>query len=684
MKGWTCLAALVLGSALGWLLAPKQTPAIVSSSEEIARTGLDLTREASRIPLSFRQQLELAVYSGDSAGNRVRLLRLLEPQTTVTIIALADYYSKREQQIDSAYTILEVVYRIWSHRDPKGYLMAIQRQDRVYWSARASIKDILLGMPPTEATRTLALFHPELRFDLKRMLIESDPAYAYSLYRESALAGLPMPYFEKLVAHDPDKAAELVASMPDGRNKWSAQDILEGKESPIREAESQAKDLMAMPAEEAAKAIADLKPGYQQNDLIAKVLPKLIVKDREAALTWVKSLPSLEARAAAERELLLYDATGVPTPFSGMPPPPGQKAQAGPLERIAATPEAFKAHLAKFPESVQSEIATRFVHERRQRDPKAASELILALPPGPVQYAGLRTLSQHWAQDDPDSATEFTSQLPALPEYLKWVEEVARDYAAEDPEAAFEWATSLESEGYRRAAMRKVAPNLLRTDTSEAVLSKLQSLPDIHARGPAVREFLQQWGVKDMQSAATTAAELGDTEALTHLFQYSREQLPQATEALSSINEAGTLPIDSQQTLTATLANVYASTNATEALQWAQSLEDSNLQAVALETTVSSWARADAAAASQFVSEYTNPTYRDSAVSGLAQGTMAIDPEAAFQWSTTITDTQLREQSLQEVIRKWHEADAAAAEAAISQNENLKAGERTKLREVIQ
>ncbi len=681
LNGWLCIVGLIIGTTLGWFLgtAPSVTDHQIRN-HAASPAVMALSREPAAIPLSIRQRLEAVVIPGDEMGNRVRLLRLLEPQPTDTLIYLARLYGDRERPESPARDILDVVYKLWAERDSHGYLRAMRNEKAVPWFAMRELTQVLLGMPSEDAIQAMEGFSLEkkrqFRKSLFNHLLESDPARAFELMRHAPYLDEALPALRKLKETDPDRAAELVDAMPEGSNKWKAQEILAGKETPWKEAEAQTKDLMALPTDEAAKAIADLAPGHLQNSLIGKLLPKLLQEDRSKALAWVDDFDTPEARAAAERAMALYEAIGDSSKDSSVPPPPGQEGRPGPLQQLASTPEELRGYLEKFPANTHYEIVSRFINERRQNDPKAAAELILALPEGAAQYQLPRSMSQSWAQDSPADAAAFSKRLPVSPHYVEWFTDLAGQFAKADPQAAFEWAKSLETEGYRRKALETVVYSLPSSHSFDSFLNELQALPDDHTKEVALGALIKRWGRQDFQAAALMGVELGQADALELLFRDAGNQLDDASQTLSSINEAASLPIATQETLAANLASAYANTNAPQAVEWAQSLPDPRLQSVALKNSVSSWARTDAAAASRFVSENKNAAHQDHLVAGLVSGTVEIDPEAAFHWSTTIIDASLRETSLQEAVRHWRTKNPNAAKNAIEQSEQLTASER--------
>jgi hypothetical protein len=77
-------------------------------------------------------------------------------------------------------------------------------------------------------------------------------------------------------------------------------------------------------------------------------------------------------------------------------------------------------------------------------------------------------------------------------------------------------------------------------------------------------------------------------------------------------------------------------------------------------------AKADEAAAAEWVASLPDDASRDGAVRGLTKRLSNSDPEAALQWALTIRDAEVRRASLKEVATNWSAADREAAVQALN------------------
>ena len=408
------------------------------------------------------------------------------------------------------------------------------------------------------------------------------------------------------------------------------------------------------------------------------VLPAFLKSDREAALAWIENLTNPAARATARREVALAEATGGITHGHQPPPPPPGQAPQSATASIASTPEALADHLKSYPEALHGKIVSRFVQDQYATNPKEAAALILSLPKGPHQGQALETFMMRGTEDDPATAAELFNHLPPSPKYLRWIEQISRSFVKADPKAAFEWAQELPREGYRREALKQVTPELTRTLDPTDILTQLQSLPQDHAQEAATSTLLEAWSNLDLKEATTTALDLGHHRVLRGMFTYGRKPTDEVIDAHQAVMEAANVPQEDQLSIATTLAKQFAASDAEGSLECSQSLPQGAIQQTALQTSISQWAQADAAAASRYVSEFDNAELKDHAAAGLVTGTVEIDQEASFRWALTISDESLRADAMTIVVRPWRGSDPEALRAALHSATSLSSQERTK------
>jgi hypothetical protein len=83
----------------------------------------------------------------------------------------------------------------------------------------------------------------------------------------------------------------------------------------------------------------------------------------------------------------------------------------------------------------------------------------------------------------------------------------------------------------------------------------------------------------------------------------------------------------------------------------------------AIQEFTDQWTHADYQGAAQWLGSLREGNQRDSAISSFASVAAKIDGASAVDWALAVTDPDLRRSSLDDVVRKWKEADPEAATA---------------------
>jgi len=89
------------------------------------------------------------------------------------------------------------------------------------------------------------------------------------------------------------------------------------------------------------------------------------------------------------------------------------------------------------------------------------------------------------------------------------------------------------------------------------------------------------------------------------------------------------------------------------------------------------WAASDLAAAGEWIKGLSGPA-RDEAVATYTYNLLRKDPNAAAAWAVTISDSKIRDKSLNGIATFWLNKDPAAASTWI-QNSNLPAADKKRL-----
>ncbi len=113
------------------------------------------------------------------------------------------------------------------------------------------------------------------------------------------------------------------------------------------------------------------------------------------------------------------------------------------------------------------------------------------------------------------------------------------------------------------------------------------------------------------------------------------------------------------------LAESWGQRDRNDALDWAAGLTNADEQAKAYQSLAGNWMREDSHRASEWITTLQPGKPRDAAVRAMVQQIAGSDPDLSWQWSLTVVDPKLREESLGQAARAWSQKDASAADAAL-------------------
>lgn len=96
-------------------------------------------------------------------------------------------------------------------------------------------------------------------------------------------------------------------------------------------------------------------------------------------------------------------------------------------------------------------------------------------------------------------------------------------------------------------------------------------------------------------------------------------------------------------------------------LNWIQGFTDGDVKNAAYESSWRSWSRKDLSSAAEYLNTLEYSPQRDFAVRGLSLEIVKKHPEAAVQWAETINDSELRHRTLILAAKAWIRRDPEAA-----------------------
>jgi hypothetical protein len=134
-----------------------------------------------------------------------------------------------------------------------------------------------------------------------------------------------------------------------------------------------------------------------------------------------------------------------------------------------------------------------------------------------------------------------------------------------------------------------------------------------------------------------------------------REDLADAAEWISSYADE-----ESASRAVSRVASEWAEEDPMAVLEWAAELPDATRR-FAYSEALDEWTERDAVAAGEYLVNMQPGEAKDSAVSGFATELARDEPVTALQWAETIGDSELRDRTVVDVARSWYRTDRTAA-----------------------
>ncbi len=113
------------------------------------------------------------------------------------------------------------------------------------------------------------------------------------------------------------------------------------------------------------------------------------------------------------------------------------------------------------------------------------------------------------------------------------------------------------------------------------------------------------------------------------------------------------------------IAGSWTDRDRSDALDWADGLASPAEQAAAYKSISGKWMDEDSHRASAWIGSLPAGQPRDAAVSSMVSSVAASDPDLAWQWGLTMSDSAQRTEALSTTARQWQAKDAAAAQEAL-------------------
>lgn len=286
-----------------------------------------------------------------------------------------------------------------------------------------------------------------------------------------------------------------------------------------------------------------------------------------------------------------------------------------------------------------------------------------AQPLTPDTEARMRAELQALAATDPATALKLAQDSPTARQRELFRNSALQGWAARDPRAAGFWALEHVRYEERRLAVEAVAAGAVaRPDDALRVFRDLVAADPVLAcdHGNALATALAQAGQFE------TATEFAKTGPAAHravwlstVFRaWSAFQPEAALTALGHIPDPA-----AREEARGSLYAGWGSSDPAGLVAYAQTLPAGEHRLAALNDGLTQWVYRDPAAASAWMDKFDPSSDLDAGAAAIAVAPVLVEkkPEVAASWAESITDPELRANTLLDLLRLWAEHDAAGA-----------------------
>ncbi len=279
-------------------------------------------------------------------------------------------------------------------------------------------------------------------------------------------------------------------------------------------------------------------------------------------------------------------------------------------------------------------------------------------PPGPDRDASLFVYLNALHRRDPEAALAQARDRVGTREQAAVYGLFFDTFARENPTLAVARLAAVPPGPGRENALRALVSVWLRAD-APAALAWAKSLPDID-RAPAMESALFELARRDplqvIELAQQTLSGPALERTLFHALQLMTADDPSAAAGLVRLLPAG----ETQTRAALDVARGLAVKDPAAALAFVGQLPAGSAQTLALNNALTSWAATAPAAAGQYVAGLPAGPAQDAAAAHLA-ALLAIDPVNALAWANALGAASARDAALIRIASTWAQADAPAA-----------------------
>lgn len=279
-------------------------------------------------------------------------------------------------------------------------------------------------------------------------------------------------------------------------------------------------------------------------------------------------------------------------------------------------------------------------------------------PPGPERDASLFVMLDALHRRDPEAALAQARDRVDTREQSAVYGLFFDTFARDNPTLAVARLAAVPPGPGRENALRALASVWLRAD-APAALAWAKSLPDPD-RAPAMESALFELARRDPLQVIELAPQSLSGPALERTL-FHTLQLITAADPVAAAGLVRLLPPGETQTRAALdVARGLAVKDPAAALAFVEQLPVGPAQTLALNNALTSWAATAPAAAAQYVAGLPAGAAQDAAAAHLA-ALLAIDPVNALAWANSLGAASARDAALIRIASTWAQADAPAA-----------------------
>ena len=277
------------------------------------------------------------------------------------------------------------------------------------------------------------------------------------------------------------------------------------------------------------------------------------------------------------------------------------------------------------------------------------------------KYMEMGYLLYAWGKTDGPAAMQYIDEQDSQMMKFMGGSRVMSGWAAQDTDAAYAWAMENGPEGEENPYLAGVAAGAAMSDMGKAG-EVLETMEYGRMRGHAVGEVLstsiQQNGIAATQDWVEGLTEdvLRDGVASRVGERLAREDGEEAFEWVNSV-----VTEDKRSDAVRQVLGTWSRSDPQGLLAWAQNSDDTDLKASSTAMAVRSWSRKDPVATGEWLNTQEKGPQLDGSIATYADSVADKDPAAALNWAMNISDTEQRQEMLEEIANDWVRDDPVAA-----------------------